>query len=64
MNESEIQHELDKIARMSHREMASLWRYAPLGHPYFNKQLPFFAVFKKRFDKFGGMTTKISKEIG
>lgn len=54
---------IKRIQKMGHEEMASLWRFAPIGHPYFNVTLPMNAVFKKRFEEFGGMTTEISKLI-
>lgn len=52
------------IEKMSHEEMASLWRFAPSGHPYFDDRLSMFVVFEARFKKLGGMTTEISKKIG
>ena len=62
------QHEIDKhsrdIDKMSHEDMAQLWREAPAGHPYFDSTLPLYVIFKKRFASFGGMTTKMSKQIG
>ncbi len=53
-----------KIDKMTHADMARLWRFAPACHPIFDKRNSLFEHFKKRFDKFGGMTTKISKQIG
>ncbi len=53
-----------EIDEMSHYGMAHLWRHAPSGHPYFNKELPLFGHFEKRFRELGGMTTAISKAIG
>jgi len=49
---------------MSHREMASLWRHAPLGHIYFDDRKPYFKIFEKRFKEFGGFTPELSKSIG
>ena len=60
----QIANELAIINNMSHAEMARLWRFAPGGHIYFHTALPFYDVFKKRFDSFGGMTPEISKLIG
>ena len=60
----EQQKEIDKINTMSHKEMCMMWRFAPAGHPYFQDNLPYFEVFKKRlFDHFEGFTPGISKEI-
>lgn len=56
--------EIKKINSMSQIEMARLWRFAYVGHDYFNSKLPFFKVFEERFKKLGGMTPAISKEIG
>ena len=61
MQEKEI---IEKINKMSQIEMASLWRHAPSGHPYFDDRLPYYEEFKKRFEKLGGFTPEISKAIG
>lgn len=55
---------IETINQMSQIEMASLWRHAPSGHPYFDKTKPYYEVFVKRFKKFGGFTPIISKKIG
>lgn len=64
MNEKEIEEWKQKIDNMSHTQMASMWRFTKAGHPVFDSTLPLFDYFKKRFDKFGGMTSKVSKLIG
>ena len=57
--------EIEKINKMEHYEMCSLWRNAPSGHPYFDKTKPYADIFKKRlFEHFGGFTPEISKSIG
>ena len=56
--------EIANINSMSQYNMARLWRFAPVGHPYFNGTLPYHEVFKKRFKELGGMTPEISKELG
>ena len=33
-------------------------------HPYFDRTLPYYEVFKKRFDELGGFTPEISKSLG
>jgi len=63
MKENE-QREIDIINKMTQREMASLRRFAPSGHPYFDKRKAFWKVFEKRFKELGGMTPAISKSIG
>ena len=55
---------IEKINQMSQMEMASLRRFAPSGHSYFDRTKPFFKVFDKRFKEFGGFTPAISKAIG
>ena len=63
MDESEIEKHRKIIDQMSHEEMARLWRFAPSGHPYFDRRLPLVEHFEKRFKKLGGFTPEISKEI-
>ncbi len=55
---------INRINNMSQEEMATLWRFAPSGHPYFDTSLPYYEVFKNRFDELGGMSPEISKRIG
>jgi len=60
----EEQAEIDKINAMSHYDMCALWRFAPVGHRYFDHTKPFHEVFRKRlFEKFGGFTPEISKSL-
>ena len=61
--QEEIDLEMDHINHLTHEEMARLWRYGEGGHPYFNVKLPFFPIFKRRFDAFGGITAEMSKKI-
>jgi len=64
MTDEEIK-TIKTINQMTQREMASLWRFAPSGHPYFDKTKPYWKVFKNRFfDELGGFTPEISKSIG
>ncbi len=58
------QKEVEIINKMSQMEMASMWRQAPSGHPYFDNSKPYYKIFKKRFDSLGGFTPAISKAIG
>jgi len=64
MTDKEIEEWKVVIDKMSHREMAILYRFASTGHPCFDGSLPLYAYFKKRFDSLGGMTTNLSKSIG
>ena len=61
MTEEQITQHKAQIDGMSQMEMASLWRYAPSGHPYFDKRLPRYEHFKERFK---GFTPEISKALG
>lgn len=58
------QEEIDRIYRMSRDEMAHLWRFAPVGHPYFSSTNPLSKIFEDRFMSLGGMSPEISKTIG
>lgn len=64
MDQVEIDQHIHNINKMSQEAMASLWRFAPSGHPYFDNTLPLYAEFKRRFDELGGFTPEISKKIG
>ena len=55
---------IEKINNMTHIEMCHLWRFSAIGNPIFDSSKPYYDIFKKRFDAFGGMNAKISKEIG
>lgn len=60
----EQQQIINQINQMSHMEMASLWRYAPSGHPYFDRRLLYNKIFESRlFGHFGGFTPEISKAL-
>ena len=63
ITEKEIQQELEKIRQMGREEMARLWRFAPPGHKYFNKNLPYWDVFTSRFKALGGITPELSKKL-
>jgi hypothetical protein len=57
--------DLEAINKMTHAEMAKYFRFAPIGHPYFDPAGPFWKPFMHRyFDVFGGMTPEISELIG
>lgn len=64
MDEEEINKHLSDIANMSRFDMAKLWRFAPTGHVYFDRTLPLYEAFKKRFDELGGFSPEISKVLG
>ncbi len=53
------------IDAMTQYQMASLWRFAPSGHPLFRNDIPqLFDKFKERFEELGGMIPEISKQLG
>lgn len=66
MTPEEITYHKEKIDSMSQIEMASLTRFAPAGHPYFNRydHPELEKYFEEKFKEKGGMTSEISKEIG
>jgi hypothetical protein len=64
MTKEQILIHLKQISEMSQLEMARLWRFAPPGHPYFDSTLPLSDAFTKRFQRLGGITPEISKQIG
>ena len=64
MTEQEIAAAKTRIDEMTQHEMAGIWRFAPAGHPYFDRTLPLADYFKKRFDSLGGFTPSISKSLG
>lgn len=64
MTANEIKEHKKMIDQMSQEEMASLHRFAPVGHKYFDMSLPLAEYFSARFKKLGGMTPEISKGIG
>ena len=53
-----------EIDKLSHEEMAKLWRFAEVGHPYFDRRNELSDYFASRFQKLGGMTLEVSKKIG
>jgi hypothetical protein len=63
-NAEEIEAMKKNIDEMDHMSMATLWRNAPAGHPYFRSDLPLYERFKKRFESMGGFTPEISKSVG
>jgi hypothetical protein len=63
LDAEEVKTEIEKINKLSQMEMASLWRFAPSGHPYFDSSKPYFKIFKERFNKLGGFTPEISKSL-
>jgi len=62
--EAEYDRHVGAIKQMSHFDMAYLWRFAPAGHMYFVTGSPLTEVFVERFNQLGGMTSKLSKQVG
>ncbi len=60
LNQEEIEAWHQRIDTMSQTDMARLWRYAPVGHPCFNRTLALYEHFER---KFKGFTPTISKTI-
>jgi len=65
MTDMEFRELVTKIFKMDQITMARLLRFAQLGHPVFDKRnYPLHEIFQLQFEKLGGMTPDISKEIG
>jgi hypothetical protein len=62
-NEDATEEQKARIDSMTQEEMAWLYRFAPVGHPFF-KHDPVGDYFMRRFKLLGGMTPAISKRIG
>ncbi len=60
----EIQEWKDRIDKMSHADLAALYRFARPGHPVFRSGLPLYNYFNARFQSLGGMTPEVSRKIG
>ena len=55
----------ERVDKLSHEEMARLWRFAEPGStPYFRNGHPVADYFQQRFYAFGGFTASVSKAIG
>lgn len=63
MEDKEIKLHKNTIDKMSHVEMARIYRFSAIGCPYFIQQ-ELSTYFMRRFKNFGGMTIKMSKHIG
>ena len=55
---------VEEINKLTHLEMGRIYRFAPVGHIYFDRGLPYYKIFGERFEKLGGMTSDISKQLG
>jgi hypothetical protein len=62
--EEKFMKEVENIKSMSQVDMARLWRFAPSGHPYFDRSNPLSDIFEKRFRELGFFSPDISKRIG
>jgi len=60
MTDDETKRHKEIIDSMSQEDMARLWRFAPAGHPYFDRRLTLFDYFSA---KFKGFTPEISKKL-
>ena len=64
MTADEIAAAKKDIDLMSQLSMASLWRFAPAGHPYFDRRNGDLSdYFAAKFKERSGMTPEISKEL-
>ena len=64
MTTEQIEQAKKAIDEMDQFSMASLWRHAPAGHPYFDRKNGDLAdYFQNRFKELGGFTPEISKAL-
>jgi hypothetical protein len=64
LNEEQIAEAIERIGKMSQRELASLQRFAPVGSIYFDTFYPTIReAWEARIKVVGGMTPAISKEL-
>jgi len=54
---------MDRLRRMTHRQMAVTYCYAPAGHPYFIIGTKLNQAFNEKWEALGGMTAALSKSI-
>ena len=65
MTDEQIAHWKAQIDAMTQEDCARLWRFAPSGHPVFDRSNgDLYDHFKAHFDELGGFTAAISKRIG
>lgn len=51
-----------KIDNMTHEQICYAWRFSPSGDPLFEGSA--YLYLKAKFDRLGGFTPEISKNIG
>jgi len=62
--EEEIKRWKAEIDKMSHEELATIYRYERLRHPIFTLENDeIYQYFEDAFNKFGGMTPQMSKYL-
>lgn len=64
LTEQEIKAWKEKLDAMSQMQLASLQRFAEIGHPVFRADEPLYDYFREKQKEKGGMTPAISKAIG
>lgn len=65
LSDDAIQVWKDEIDGMSQYELAELQRFAPVGHPVFDRPNgELHGYYAARFKELGGMTPAISKALG
>ena len=65
MTPEQIKEAKKDIDAMDQYSMASMYRFSPVGHPYFDRTNGDLAdYFKASFASKGGMTSEISKDLG
>lgn len=65
MTEQEIINAKKDIDSMSQEDMCRLRRFAPAGHPYFDRNNSEIREYwDNKFESLGGFTPEISKQLG
>lgn len=63
--DEDVQKYKDQIDVLTQYECCKLYRFAPAEHIYFRNEIPgLYTYFLKRLKEVGGMTSKISDELG
>ena len=64
LTDREIERWKSRLLRMDRLPMARLYRFAPVGHPVFRRDMTLNTIFNQRFKQLGGMSSEVSQQIG
>jgi len=60
----EIEKMKEEIKALSDEEVIKVYKFAPIGHPYFRRDLPLFEIFSERLDKVRNFCSQGGKDNG